>query len=108
MKRLKEIRVERGLMQSELANYLGVGQNTVSNWEKGRYEPDIQSLIKLSKLLSVSIDYILDTSDEKENINKTDTNKYKLLEGLSEKEREKLFQYAEFLKYERALTNHGE
>ena len=45
--RLKHARAEQGLKQSDVAEKLGLKANTISNWEKGRTEPDIDSFVKL-------------------------------------------------------------
>lgn len=47
------------MKQSDLAKRLSVGQNTISNWETGRTEPDSATLQKLAELFDVSVDYIL-------------------------------------------------
>ena len=48
-----------GLKQSELAERIGVRQNTLSTWETGRYEPDLESLVKMAELFGRSIDEIV-------------------------------------------------
>lgn len=59
MNRIKQLRKEKKLSQLELAQKLGVAQSTLSTWETGRFEPDSKSLIALSEIFSVSVDYIL-------------------------------------------------
>jgi len=65
MNRIKELRAENELLQSDLASRLKVRQNTVSNWETGRSEPDQDALREMSKIFDVSIDYILGNTDIK-------------------------------------------
>ena len=65
MNRIKQLRLEKNILQSELANILKVRQNTVSSWETGRNEPDQQALFAMSKYFGVSIDYILGNSNLK-------------------------------------------
>ncbi len=43
---------------------MNVRQNTISNWELGKSQPDNESLQKLSELFSVSVDYILGIRDD--------------------------------------------
>jgi len=57
-KRLKELRIENNLNLIELANYIGVGKSTISNWELGQNEPTLSSLIKLANFFKVSIDFL--------------------------------------------------
>lgn len=65
MNRIKELRQEKGILQSDLAKLLKMGQATISNWETGRHEPDQEALLEMSKLFDVSIDYILGNTDIK-------------------------------------------
>ncbi|WP_107631433.1 helix-turn-helix transcriptional regulator [Agathobaculum massiliense] len=65
MNRIKELRLEAGILQADLANQLKVRQNTVSTWETGRSEPDLDALRELSKIFNTSIDYILGNTDIK-------------------------------------------
>ncbi|WP_407894369.1 helix-turn-helix domain-containing protein [Lacticaseibacillus sp. N501-2] len=48
-----------GWTQAQLAEAIGVSVKTVSNWENGRTMPDIQSLIRLSRLYGLSLDELL-------------------------------------------------
>jgi transcriptional regulator with XRE-family HTH domain len=59
MNRLKELRVARGLKQTELATLLNISQGALSGWETGRYSIGNEDLKKLSDFFNVSIDYIL-------------------------------------------------
>lgn len=52
---IANIRKEKGLTQEELARKLKVSNRTISNWENGKYLPDYELLILLSKVLNVSI-----------------------------------------------------
>jgi len=62
--RLKELREERGLTQPELAEQIGVNYRTISNWERGVSEPDLESLRKLCDFFKVTAGYIIGTEDE--------------------------------------------
>lgn len=64
-KRLKELRSERGLKQVDIASRLGVTKQSVANWENGNIMPSIEILVKLSKLFSVSTDYLLGLDDKR-------------------------------------------
>lgn len=64
MNRIRDLRISKGLKQSDLAALIGVRQNTLSTWETGRYEPDMQALRKMASVFGVSIDYIVGESDE--------------------------------------------
>lgn len=59
MNRLKELRKEAGLNQTELASRLGIVQSTLSHWEQGKYDIDNESLLKLAEMFDCTTDYIL-------------------------------------------------
>ena len=59
---IKELRLKKGITQSELATLCGVHQTAVSQWEKGRTLPDKSALIKLSDIFGVSIDILMNKS----------------------------------------------
>ena len=57
--RIFEMRTQFGWNQVELAKRLGVAKQTVSNWENENIQPSIEMLIRISKLLGVTTDYLL-------------------------------------------------
>lgn len=57
--KLKEKRQEYHFTQQELAEKMHVSRQTISNWEVGRSYPDIESLIQLSEIFSISLDALL-------------------------------------------------
>ena len=56
--RLKTLRKEKKLTQKELAEQIGIKQNSYSDWETGKNEPSFENLIKLADLLEVSLDWL--------------------------------------------------
>lgn len=54
-----EIRKEKNMKQSELAERLGVTNKTVSRWETGKYMPDLSLFTEISKILDVTINELL-------------------------------------------------
>lgn len=63
--RLKELREEANLTQNELAEKLGIGRATLSNYELGVRKPDIDTLQKIAMYFDVSSDYLLGISSIK-------------------------------------------
>ena len=63
MNRIKELRKERGLKQTELAAVLNISQGALSGWETGRYDISNDDLKNLADYFGVSADYILGRSD---------------------------------------------
>ncbi|AYG02055.1 XRE family transcriptional regulator [Lactococcus allomyrinae] len=60
-KRLKEIRLERGLTQKELANKIGKSYQIYQTWENGSRNPKEDNLRQLADALEVSYEYLTDT-----------------------------------------------
>lgn len=57
--KIKELRVIKNFSQQDLAEKLGVKQNTVSQYENNVKRPSYEILIQLSNILEVSTDYLL-------------------------------------------------
>ena len=57
--KLKELRTEKGLSQRKFGELFGVCNQTVSFWETGSREPDLDALIKIADFFDVSIDFLL-------------------------------------------------
>ena len=64
--RLKEIRKSKGISQLKLAMELNTNQNTISRYENGEREPEIHELIKIADYFNISIDYLLERTDNPE------------------------------------------
>ena len=62
-KNLRGIREDRDIKQKEIAKYLNVSQNTYSQYETGVISLTTEILLKLSDYYSVSIDYLLDRTN---------------------------------------------
>lgn len=56
---IKKARNEAMITQEQAAEALEVSRQTISNWENSKSYPDIISVIKMSELYSVSLDYLL-------------------------------------------------
>lgn len=57
--RIQQIRIEHGLSQEEFAEKLGTTRQTVSRWELDQTYPEIAKIVLISKIFSVSTDFIL-------------------------------------------------
>lgn len=57
--RIKEARLNTKMTQDDLAKELNVSRSTVANWESGRNNPDVESLIKIADILKVHIKSLL-------------------------------------------------
>lgn len=56
---LKIARIQAGKTQLQIANDLGMMQNTYSNYENGKTEPKIKDLILIANYHNVSLDYLV-------------------------------------------------
>lgn len=63
--RLKQLRKDRDLKQSDLAAILGVSSSAIGSYERCERQPTFELLHKYAELFKVSIDYMLCLSDEK-------------------------------------------
>lgn len=61
--RLKALRKERGISQIKLAMDLNLTQNSISRYETGVREADYKTLIMLADYFDVSIDFLLERTD---------------------------------------------
>ncbi len=61
--RLKTLRTKKHLSQKTLGKMLGLSDKTISAYENGRNTPDFQTLVKISKIFAVSVDYLIGASD---------------------------------------------
>lgn len=59
MYRIKELRQANNIKQAELARAINVSQATMSEYETGKYEPDIETLKKIADYFDVTVDYIV-------------------------------------------------
>ena len=58
--KLKELRVEKNLLQKDVADMLNISQKTYSNYELESTQAPIEIYFKLSKFYGVTLDYLLD------------------------------------------------
>ncbi|PDY76973.1 helix-turn-helix domain-containing protein [Bacillus cereus] len=98
--RLKALRLEKGMTQQQLADFLDIEKSNISRFESGKQSPSSDNRVKMAKLFNVSVDYMLGLSEHKsldkeksekiskeaadlmEKINKLPPEKRKLIENL--------------------------
>ena len=86
---LKNLRMEKGLNQTELAEKLFINKSMISSYEKGTRMPSLDVLMQLTFIFNVSIDYMLGVQrDEVEDKQKSidisglNDNQIKIIENL--------------------------
>lgn len=64
--RIRDLREDYDLTQTQLAKLLGCSQQTYSRYESGEITIDIYSLIKLAQYYHTSLDYLVGLTDKKD------------------------------------------
>lgn len=57
--RLKELREDQGMTQEKIADKLNISRSMLSNYETGKFEPNLETLILIADFFNVSLDYLL-------------------------------------------------
>ena len=103
---LYELRINKGLNQTDIANILGIRQQTYSTYEKGGSDIPTRHLVTLANFYNVHADYILGNTADWDNsveLNVPFTPEYTLGEflalcmSLKEKDRNTIYDFAMFL-----------
>ena len=61
--RLKELRLDLDISQRKLGDIFGVCNQTISFWESGSREPDLDTICSIAKFFDVSVDFLLGLKD---------------------------------------------
>lgn len=62
---IRSLRIDNGYTQKQIAAYLGISQNTYSQYELGVLNYSVETLEKLADFYDVSVDYLLGRTCEK-------------------------------------------
>ena len=65
---LKRLRKMHQYTQENIAEKINVSRQSIAKWENGESTPDIDTLIKLSKLYNVTLDNLINHSEDKSGI----------------------------------------
>ena len=63
---IRSLRIDNGYTQKQIGDYLGVSQNTYSQYELGVLNYPIDALLKLADFYNVSVDYLLGRTSRKD------------------------------------------
>lgn len=102
---LKQLRQSKGVLQKDVASYLGVDRTTYVKYERGDSEPNHDMLSKLADYFDVSIDYLLGretpvkTLDEQ--LDGVEFALYGEIHDLTEEEKRDILSYVQFKKSQR-------
>ena len=64
--RIKALRKERGMKQSEMAEILGIKERSYQCYEYRERYPDVPGLVAIADFFNVSLDYLMGRSDVRE------------------------------------------
>ena len=106
---IRELRKEMDCTQNQLADTLGVTQDSISLWENDKRVPDTQYIVAMAKFFDVTTDYLLGLTDEYKSVRFSEEPSgiglapderalLKKYRALSEKEKALLAQYIQLLK----------
>ena len=62
--KLRTLRKQQGLSQTQLGDHLGVKQSYVGKMERGEKTPNVTMLLKIAKLFNVSFDQLMNDDQE--------------------------------------------
>lgn len=71
LKNLKLLREETGITQKQLAECIGVSQQSINKYENHYIEPDIATLIRIAEYFNTSVDFLIGHSDVRRKIETT-------------------------------------
>ena len=60
---LKKLREETGISQKQLAENIGVSQQSINKYENHNIEPDIATLIRIADFFNTSVDYVIGNTE---------------------------------------------
>ncbi|MFC7394796.1 helix-turn-helix domain-containing protein [Scopulibacillus cellulosilyticus] len=80
LQRLVNLRKSRKWSLQETADHLGIAKSTYAGYESGYREPSLQALMQIANLFGTTVDYILNRTDDKQEM------KLELTELLDSKE----------------------
>lgn len=73
LKRLRQLRMEKGITQTTLAGLLGISKSAISTYENGLRMPSEDTLIDIARYFKVSVDYLLGISPIRNTVRTTFT-----------------------------------
>lgn len=71
---IQKIRKENNLTQQQLAKKLNTAQSNLCGWEKGKWQPDMESIKKMCEILNCSSDYLIGITSYEKNTNQSKEN----------------------------------
>lgn len=105
MNRLKQLRLERGLLQSDIAKVIKKSERIVGFYETGERDMNTETLSILADFFNVSIDYLLGKTDIRNLENEFKFAYHKEIEGLTEEEIKEALEFYKMVKNRKNKEN---
>ena len=71
LENLKKLREEVKISQKQLAEFIGVSQQSINKYENHNIEPDIETMIRIADYFNTSVDYLIGHTDLRRKIEET-------------------------------------
>lgn len=98
MNTLKQLRLNKNVLQKDVAKYLDVDRTTYVKYERGDSEPNHDILIKLADYFDVTVDYLLGREEKpSENSNDLSNKITEMFKRLNDTNQKQALEYLEFL-----------
>ena len=72
LKNLKNLRIDKGLSQQQLAEIIGVSQQSINKYENHNVEPNIETLSLMADFFDTSVDFLIGRTEIKRKIQKVE------------------------------------
>lgn len=73
LKNLKQLREASATSQRQLANAIGISQQSINKYENHKIEPDIDTMIQIADYFNTSVDYLIGHTEIRQKIEPTST-----------------------------------
>lgn len=90
MERLRELRLQRGMTQTQVGDLIGVSCVTVGRYEAGEREPSNAKISALADYFGVSIDYLMGRDETEKELSADEKKRKEIIEAISQMPLEKL------------------
>lgn len=100
MERLRELRLKRGMTQTQVGALIGVSCVTIGRYEAGEREPSNAKIAALADYFGVSVDYLMGRDEGQPQPSPADRQRRDveaMLRAMSEADLEKVYDYARFI-----------
>ncbi len=105
MNKLKQLRLERGLLQSDIAKVIKKSERIVGFYETGERDMNTETLSILADFFNVSIDYLLGKTNIRNLENEFKFAYHKEIEGLTEEEIKEALEFYKMVKNRKNKEN---